>query len=243
VARDEHVNPRHFTLTCWFYWPLGNPNVNNVLVQSKPPRHSQIYFNCEEVSPSESDAQGHWTLTDEAGKARKMKTHNLHPGWHMLALVSSTDTNKVAPFNGTKFFIDEKAQVHDFWVKNEFYVVGNDSSHDGKKPFGLITDFRIYARSLPDMEILEMVQSPSVHSHPDQIVTKLANMDAATILAQRLDCPDSAVECLRALGSLGTKASERAKIYSVCGREILRLLESPLPLVQRMASRLLNNIT
>ena len=39
-------------------------------------------------------------------------------------------------------------------------------------------------------------------SHPDKIARMLASMNAATILAQRLDVPDSAAECLRALGSL-----------------------------------------
>jgi len=145
------------------------------------------------------------------------------------------------PFDGTKFFLDDwPTLLKDVWVKNEFYMVGNDSAAGGKQPFGLITDFRIYAHVLDDNAIEDMV-----HHHgdlPDKIVRTLAEMDAATVLAQRLDVPDSAAECLRALGNLATLASQRAKIFSVCGRQVLRMLESPLPCIRRQASRLVQNM-
>jgi len=89
-----------------------------------------------------------------------------------------------------------------------------------------------------------MVREPAHQEcHPDQLTRKLAALDAASILALRLDVPDSAAECLRALGSLASLASERAKIFSVCGRRVLQLIDSPLPMIQRQATRLINNIT
>lgn len=48
---------------------------------------------------------------------------------------------------------------------------------------------------------------------------------------------------LRALGSLATLSSQRAKIFHVCGRQLLRLMKSPQPMVQRQAKRLLNNLS
>merc|ERR1712232_208886 len=163
----------------------------------------------------------------------------------MLAVVSSTGGNSQNPFDGTNFYLDEwmHPTLKGTWLKNDFYLVGNDARDGGMKPFGLVADFRMYARSLHDEEIKAMYRASSVDQHPDRIVRRLADMDAATILAQRLDVPDSAAECLRALGSLATLSAQRAKIYSVCGREVLQLLGSPLPMVKRQASRLLNNIT
>jgi len=240
---DEHPpDPRHFTVTCWFCWPLNSLKGNKVLLQSAPPeRTTQLYLDCEK------EPEGVWTLVTVDGEKRTkrpLKTPKLNPGWHMLSIVSSTDRNRSDPFNGTKFFLDDWHQeLKRAWVKNEFYMVGNDAGHEGRKPFGLITDFRIYARALSDDEISAMVHSKDTEQHPDKIVRRLAHMDAATILAERLDVPDSAAECLRALGSLATLVSQRAKIYSICGRQVLRMLDSPLPMIQRQAARLLNNIT
>merc|ERR1712151_243744 len=121
-------------------------------------------------------------------------------------------------------------------------MVGNES-RALDSGFGLITDFRSYARTLSDAEISDLWKTKDVEDHPDRIVRRLAQRDAATILAQRLDVPDSAAECLRALGSLATLAEQRAKIYSVCGRQVLQMLDSPLPMIQRQAARLLNNMT
>lgn len=236
---DTPPDPRHFSVTCWFYWPLNSSKGNKVLLQtSKEDRMSQIFLDCEK------DPEGVWTLTTDKRTKRHLKTPKLNPGWHMLSLVSSTDRNRADTLNGTRFFLDTwHHELNQTWVKNEFYMVGNDSGQKGGKPFGLITDFRIYGRSLSTDEITKMVRSKDTENHPDQIVRRLASMDAATILAQRLDVPDSAAECLRALGSLATLVTQRAKIYSICGRQVLKMLDSPQPMIQRQAARLLNNIT
>mmetsp|Transcript_16694 Transcript_16694/g.47593 ORF Transcript_16694/g.47593 Transcript_16694/m.47593 type:complete len:1037 (-) Transcript_16694:132-3242(-) len=236
---DSPPDPRHFTVTCWFYWPLNSSKSNKVLLQTtKEDRMSLIYLDCEK------DPEGVWTLTTDKHTKRQLKTPKLNAGWHMLSIVSSTDRYRSDAFNGTRFFLDTwHHELSRTWLKNEFYMVGNDSGEKGSKPFGLITDLRIYARTLGNDEIFAMVHSKDTEQHPDQIVRRLANMDAATILAQRLDVPDSAAECLRALGSLATLVTQRAKIYSICGREVLKMLDSPLPMIQRQAARLLNNIT
>lgn len=232
-------DPRHFTVTCWFYWPLDDSKRSKVLLQTtKEDRMSLVYLDCEK------DKDGIWTLTTDKHTKRQLKTPKLNAGWHMLSIVSSTEHNRADPFNGTRFFLDTwHHPLQGTWLKNEFYMVGNDSGQKGQKPFGLITDFRIYARSLSVEEITTMVHSRDTENHPDQIVRRLAHMDAASVLAQRLDVPDSAAECLRALGSLATLVTQRAKIYSICGRDVLKMLDSPLPMVQRQAARLLTNIS
>merc|ERR1712151_335974 len=101
----------------------------------------------------------------------------------------------------------------------------------------------IYGGELEDKEVQDLAKAIDTSQHPNPIARVLAKKDAANILAQRLDVPDSAAECLRALGSLATLASQRAKIYEVCGRQLPKMLESPLPMIQRQATRLLNNIT
>lgn len=146
-------------------------------------------------------------------------------------------------FHGTRFHLDNwHCDVSKTWVKNEFHTVGNTSMTDALKPFGLMCDFRIYARTLGRDELEEIWKDRQMESHPDQVVRQLASKKAAEILAQRLDVPDSAAECLRALGSLATLASQRARIFSVCGRQVLRMVDSPLPMIQRQAARLLNNL-
>lgn len=236
----EPLEQKHFTLTCWFYWPLPKPAGQSsvcCLVQSAPPkRHMQIYVEFQGESK-----EGVWTIVDQHGTTRTIATPKINPGWHLLTLVSSTE-DSVQEWDGIKFYIDTWSYpMKNVWIDNNFLVVGNDASDDGRKPFGLIADFRIYARVLPQEEIESMVNPES--AFPDTIVSHLANLDAATILAQRLDVPDTAVECLRALGSLATLSSQRAKIFNVCGRKVLELLDSPLPMVQRQAARLLNNLT
>mmetsp|Transcript_72521 Transcript_72521/g.216379 ORF Transcript_72521/g.216379 Transcript_72521/m.216379 type:complete len:1045 (-) Transcript_72521:159-3293(-) len=235
---DAKPHPKHFTMTCWFYWPPDSSKGNKVLIQtSKEDRMSQVYLDFEK------DPEGVWTLTTDKRTKKPLKTPRLNPGWHMLSLVSSTEENGLDPFSGTRFFLDTwQHDMKGIWVKNEFYMLGNDSGYSASKPFGLIADFRIYARTLSVEEISAMVHSRDTTSHPDQIVRRLAQMDAATILAQRLDVPDSAAECLRALGSLATLVTQRAKIYSICGRQVLKMLDSPLPMIHRQAVRLMNNI-
>jgi hypothetical protein len=249
----EAAHPRHFTITCWFYWPVRTTKGQSVLVQSKD-RSSQIYLEIGEDEDDSTGLKAKWNLEvlhelpgSNAQRTRcPLKTPQLSPGWHMLSLVSSTSENKTdyLRFDGTKFFLDEwHCMLQHAWVKNDFHIVGNDMGSGARKPFGLMCDFRIYARALPDDEIKTMVKSKDTEAHPDRIARMLASMNAATILAQRLDVPDSAAECLRALGSLATLQSQRAKIFSVCGREILRMLDSPLPMIQRQAARLVSNIT
>jgi len=235
-------DPKEFSITCWFYWPLVKTyqSGQNVLVQSCSSNPmAQIYV---DVS---SDPKGVWTLTNEEGRRQPLKTPELSKGWHMLALVSGNfNANAKEKWKGTKFFLDDwHCRLENFFVKNEFYMVGNDAGHGGKKPFGLMCDFRIYARSMDDKEIKAMVTAKEEDAHPDRIVRKLADYNAAKILAQRLDVPDSAAECLRALGSLATLRSQRSLIFSVCGDQVLKLLDSPLPMIHRQSARVLNNIT
>lgn len=249
--------------------------------------HSYVLY--IDYESDKNNPEGKWTIIEEKGgkkHQRPLMTPKLKQGWHMLALVSSTNEEKrtaadgksytkeefqekfgpleerweAAPvvkenkeFEGTKFFLDEwSTKLENVWVANDFYRVGNAASNiaaedkpsptDAKRPFGLITDFRIYARVLRDDQIKTMVKSRDVEQHPDKLARMLAEKNAAKILAQRLDVPDSAAECLRALGSLATLAPQRAKIFSECGRQVLRMLESPQPMIQRQAARLVNNI-
>eukprot|EP00928_Gymnodinium_smaydae_P100139 TRINITY_DN9756_c0_g4_i1.p1 TRINITY_DN9756_c0_g4~~TRINITY_DN9756_c0_g4_i1.p1 ORF type:complete len:1049 (+),score=158.05 TRINITY_DN9756_c0_g4_i1:60-3206(+) len=236
----EKPHPKQFTVTCWFYWPLGTRKHQHVLLQSAAPDHiSHLYFDA-----TGEDSNGVWTLIDDQKTRRPLKTPRLNPGWHMLALVSSTSEHGQNSFNGTKFFLDDwNCTLPDVWVQNDFGVVGNDAGQALRRPFGLMCDFRIYARTLPDDEVQAMSRQPNPQDHPDQIARKLASMGAADVLARRLDVPDSAAEALRALGSLATLQSQRAKIYSVCGRQVLRMLDSPLPMIRRQAMRLVTNIS
>jgi hypothetical protein len=41
---------------------------------------------------------------------------------------------------------------------NEFYVLGNDKT--GKHPFGMIADFRIYAKALTEVEVEMLGKMP-----------------------------------------------------------------------------------
>jgi len=239
---------KHFTITCWFYWPANPTPGDKVLIQTTPrpksPPIASLYVECEE---KDNQREWLWIMVDRNEVKRVIRTPKLMQGWHSMAVVSSTRTHHKHPFEGTKFFLDEwSVPLKHVWMPNDFYVIGNFSGTyeggEGKKPFGLITDFRIYGSTLSDSAIKAIAQSSDTESHPDEIVRTLAHMDAATILAQRLDVPDSAAECLRALGSLATLASQRAKIYSVCGRDLLRMLDSPHPMIKRQAARLMTNM-
>jgi len=239
---------KHFTITCWFYWPANPTPGDKVLIQTTPrpksPPIASLYVECEE---KDNQREWLWIMVDRHEVKRVIRTPKLMQGWHSMAVVSSTRTHHKHPFEGTKFFLDEwSVPLKQVWMPNDFYVIGNFSGTyeggEGKKPFGLITDFRIYGSTLSDSAIKAIAQSSDTESHPDEIVRTLAHMDAATILAQRLDVPDSAAECLRALGSLATLASQRAKIYSVCGRDLLRMLDSPHPMIKRQAARLMTNM-
>mmetsp|Transcript_52414 Transcript_52414/g.125208 ORF Transcript_52414/g.125208 Transcript_52414/m.125208 type:complete len:1158 (-) Transcript_52414:68-3541(-) len=250
----DHPNgpdPRLFTITCWFYWEKVSRSTNRrdrVLVQSAPDEHgetlTQIYIDFESVQGKGSD-DGIWTIVDKDKYKRPLKTPQLSPGWHMLALVSSTrDSPATNEFNGTLFYLDTwYHKLEGIWVKNNFSIVGNAYTQGYRNPFGLIADFRIYARALPHEELEKMSRAKDASQHPDRILRKLRDMHAAQILAQRVDVPDSAAECLRALANLATLSSERAKIFSVCGSKVLQMLDSPLPMIKRQSSRLLTNIT
>eukprot|EP00435_Cladocopium_sp_Y103_P053058 s533_g16.t2 len=255
-------NPRHFTISCWFFWPLCSDDglksreggCQCVLLQSSPPEMLiQIFVHFDKDNP-----EGIWTLVDYERTKHAIKTPKLNPGWHLLTVVSSTTESPAQKYNGTKFFLDEwckrlpkvwevqesrlqAALLH--YILNDFYNLGNDLSRGGRKPFGLIADFRIYARCLSDDEVRKLSRAENTDKHPDQIARRLAELDAATVLVQRLDVPDCAAECLRALGSLATLSTQRAKIFHVCGRQLLRLMTSPQPMVQRQAKRLLNNLS
>mmetsp|Transcript_110737 Transcript_110737/g.264164 ORF Transcript_110737/g.264164 Transcript_110737/m.264164 type:complete len:1042 (+) Transcript_110737:96-3221(+) len=239
---DDPPDPRHFTVSCWFFWPLSQADEaarQCVLLQSSPPeRMIQIYVDFE------LDPEGVWTIIDHTRTKRPIKTPKLNHGWHLLTLVSSTYRSPAQNFDGTKLFLDEWCKLlKNVWILNDFYVLGNDLSRGGRKPFGLIADFRIYARSLSDDEVHKMVLQATVDDHPNKVVARLAQLGAAEALAQRLEVPDTAAECLRALGSLASLASQRAMIFHVCGRQLLRFMSSPLPMVQRQAKRLMNNLS
>lgn len=242
LKNGDEPQPKHFTISCWYYQPVSeSAKADKVLVQGGPPDYlPQIYIDFESNESKEAQ-RGFWRLTDAKKTIIRLQTPRLNPGWHLVSLVSSSDQSDVNRFNGTKFFLDDwQCFVPDKWVNNDFYIVGNDVK--GRRPIGLITDFRIYARPLLDEEIQKMAQATNTDDHPDHIARQLLKLNAASILAQRLDVPDSAAECLRALGSLATVDRVRAKIFGVCGRQALRLLDSPLPMVNRMAARLMNNL-
>lgn len=246
---------RSFTITCWFYWPSEPTKREKVLIQTtpggEPPVHS-VAIVCEVVDNGSHEGEFVWVIRDDSGTSHKVRTPKLLPGWHHFALVSSATT-------GSKFWLDTWChQLRHMWIKNDFYNIGNctgdpaQGGGGGSMPFGLIADFRIYADAFVDKRIQELATPNKkgreadpehlLEGLPDKIARDLAAKDAATILAQRLDCPDTAAECLRALGSLATLASQRAKIYNVCGRELLKMQDSPYPMLRRQAARLLNNL-
>jgi len=259
-AENRHADvEKWFTITCWFYWPLPKADAKQrVLVHSTPSEDGQDGGRPLIAVDVDVDKEGRqvsrWTLSAKETvngttrwkqAATRLTTPDLNPGWHMVSVLSSTENNDEdgCKFNGTMFYLDEWKcpLIENTWIPNDFHTVGNSPSH--KTPFGLITDFRIYSRVLNEQALKQMVRSRDTDLHPDRLTRMLAERDAASILALRLDVPDSAAECLRALGSLATLASQRAKIFSVCGRRILQLIDSPLPMVQRQAARLISNIT
>ena len=61
-------------------------------------------------------------------------------------------------------------------------------------------------------------------------------------LPRALSVPDCAVECLRCYGSLATYEKMRGPIFSLCGYKAVEMLDSPMPMVQRQAARLLCNL-
>jgi hypothetical protein len=254
---DTNDRRNKFTISCWFYWPLHSGKEKEpkkrVLLNSSKDGEFLIYVKYssgpKDGGDSQQEPQSCWCLGRKEGsrfEQRPVKTPPLNPGWHMLTVVSDVVEDDTGAKSGqTTLFLDEwKSEpipAEEFWLPNDFMVVGN--STNGIHPFGLITDFRIYAKPLKEMDIQTMARCADTRDHPDQLCRTLADMDAATILAQRLDVPDSAAECLRALGSLAALSSQRAKIFSKCGRRILQMIESPLPMIKRQAARLINNIT
>jgi hypothetical protein len=254
LESDKTPNEKNFSITCWFYWPLPQrENVSEwILLHSTEENGKLIYVKFDRDSN-----RHHWILRDSNGGEKvfhgEKGTPKINDGWHMMSIVSDAEVSQDSgqQEGGTQFWLDDwNCKVDNFWMPNDFYVVGNrpitDKSTNGTAggcPFGLITDFRIYAKPLGDEEVKMMAKSRDTDLHPDRLVRALADRDAATILAQRLDVPDSAAECLRALGSLATLSSQRAKIFSVCGRRVLQMIDSPLNMIQRQAARLINNIT
>jgi len=258
---------KSFSITCWFYWPAPSKpegGKDRVLLTSTPTKNDEkekwgappsvfIHYNKEE-GKDQTDVEWVWIFVDKSDTERLVRTPKLLEGWHSMAIVSSKE--------GTTFYLDTdfKIEMKNIWLRNDFYMVGNngplplppdskeasqerEDGQVGKKPFGLLADFRIYGHSLTPDEVKFVANSTDSEQHPDEIARLLADKDAVTILAQRLDVPDSAAECLRALGSLAALASQRAKIYKVCGPQILKMLDSPFHMIERQASRLLNNLT
>ncbi|CAL1160575.1 unnamed protein product [Cladocopium goreaui] len=104
-------NPRHFTISCWFFWPLCSDDglksreggCQCVLLQSSPPEMLiQIFVHFDKENP-----EGIWTLVDYERTKHAIKTPKLNPGWHLLTVVSSTTESPAQKYNGTKFFLDE----------------------------------------------------------------------------------------------------------------------------------------
>lgn len=249
-----------FTISCWFYWPLhqskDKEQKKRVLLNSSEDAEHLIFVKYSSGQKDDQDqpaaqwclgkkvqsSKGTWEMSVRPVK----KVPALNAGWHMLTIVSDVEQDgDTMKGEGTSFWLDdyrcETIPPTEFVLPNDFMIVGN--SNNGLHPFGLITDFRIYAKALKATDVETMAKCADTRDHPDQICRTLADMDAATILAQRLDVPDSAAECLRALGSLAALSSQRAKIFSKCGRRILQMIESPLPMIKRQAARLINNIT
>mmetsp|Transcript_41265 Transcript_41265/g.117241 ORF Transcript_41265/g.117241 Transcript_41265/m.117241 type:complete len:89 (+) Transcript_41265:1-267(+) len=79
-----------------------------------------------------------------------------------------------------------------------------------------------------------------VRDHPDGIVKRLHEADAAVALSRGLAVPDSRAEALRALANLATHSPRRAQVFSVCWPLLLEYVNcSQSPMVQRQATRLL----
>jgi len=228
-------NEKHFTVTAWFLWPLSKDDAHplHVLIQSK--KKPLIWCN------TGGDGQGLWHFMGIDGNVYDVKPPILGPGWHMFAFISSTNGSSTHPFQGSKIYFDTWHEEKPMkWMKNEFFVVGNDSVN-GKCPFGTICDFRIYAKALNHEDIMDIYKRRS-KKDPDQLVKRLARLNAVEILSRRLDVPDSSAECLRCLASLATYASLRPLVFACAGEAALELLYSPLNMLQRQAARLIQNV-
>jgi len=241
------------TITCWYYWPEDKskvPSERVLLETDSGERVASIKYDREQQ-------RGLWCLMDKQGSVYQFEIPKLQAGWHHVAIVSKKEKSEPHQ-EGTRLYLDGKdyhsheraggGPMAKRWLKDGLFIVGNTKA--GDCPFGLIADFRIYATALAPNHITAMSTEEEVRgdhrtgfrSHPDSIVRKLADMDAVRILALRLDVPDCAAECLRALGSLASYGPSRAHIFGVCGMEALRLLHSPHSMIKRLAARLLTNM-
>jgi len=230
------------SIVCWFHWPLCEESANQhdhvllqALAQEDNSKRTQIRVNKDE----------RWVICDDRGTKWRIRTPKILAGWHMMTLVSEAE--------GTRFHIDDEWShtIKNAWILNSFFVLGNEASPQndpGKKPFGLIADFRIYARCLNPQEIAwmasvtgEMIEKGD-RRFPDWPARELCHPAVIDALVRGLAVPDSCVSCLRALGSLATFLPMRSYIYGVCGNQVMGLLDSPLPMVQRLACRAMANM-
>jgi len=268
---SEKANDTSYTIACWFYEPEHpdpSKEKHRVLVTArgfesdKKPR-KLIWISWEpEASDNKDGKDGQeprgnfvWNFRDIQGESIPMVLPKLAQGWHHVAMTVCHDEGKKKKRNGnetidpgTQLYLDgkcyhSKKRLKSVHADNDFYIIGNFlEGGRADEPFGLIADFRIYAKALTVEEVQAIAEQVDVENHPDKIVRELVKMDAVTILAQRLYVPDCAAESLRALGSLATHGPSRAKIFSVCGMQALRLLHSPFDMIQRLAARLVRNM-
>jgi hypothetical protein len=219
-------DPRDFTVTCWVRAPFPKGK-KRVLLQSHPRtgKH-QILF----MSP-----QGEWMITDEVGRIHAVRrVPTLRAGWHFIALQSSE--------KGVQFIIDDCVWplAEKVYVTNNFHGVGADVvAKEGS--FGAIADFRIYNITVPEDDLLNL-PNLGINGCPDFICRNLYDMGVHYALPRALTVPDCAVECLRCYGSLATYEKMRGPVFSLCGYKAVQMLDSPMPMVQRQAARLLNNL-
>ncbi len=205
LTADEGVlNPRTFTMCCYFFWPppdrnnramnFGGPSWEGkrVLVQSRD-GHNIIFM--------EDDK---WFVTDENGYVHHIHTPKLRRGWHMVGLVAHE--------GGTLFGLDTWSHhMSNVMVSNNFYAVGNryqENDNDSLNyPFGTIADFRIYNGERPWQEIQKEMKNAWDHGEeavPQKMMLAIGNAGAIVSLASCFDVPDLTCEALRALGNLAT---------------------------------------
>ncbi|CEM33418.1 unnamed protein product [Vitrella brassicaformis CCMP3155] len=219
VEKSRPSDAMTWTMTCWVRMPLSR-DTDHCLVESI--RGNRVLAISRE---------GAWSVTTRDGEVVSVDVPQLQEGWHLVSVVSSAD-------GGTRIGVDGwQYSLTSVWIDNAFYAVGN--TRKGDEPFGVICDFRIYSTALSPADMSVMLEG-HVRDHPDGIVKRLHEADAAVALSRGLAVPDSRAEALRALANLATHSPRRAQVFSVCWPLLLEYVNcSQSPMVQRQATRLL----
>eukprot|EP00397_Hematodinium_sp_SG-2012_P012969 GEMP01013155.1.p1 GENE.GEMP01013155.1~~GEMP01013155.1.p1 ORF type:complete len:842 (+),score=156.75 GEMP01013155.1:58-2583(+) len=86
---------KNWTISAWFWWPLSGGYIQrrHVFVESK--KETLIWCNMR------SSGNGTWCFRSTDGSQKELTVPPMSPGWHMIAVVSST-TDSPSQFNGTK---------------------------------------------------------------------------------------------------------------------------------------------